>query len=91
MLPRPHDEQTAKVKWNTNVALGLDPAGHLVLNQGLVWGLLAAVVTSPLNKSETVPESYWLTIGTFKMFVSEWWGRLDLAKRIVKVNTGITV
>ena len=53
--------------------------------------MLAAVITSPLNKAEAVPDSYWIAVGTFKMFVSEWWGRIDLAKRVVKTNTGIDV
>ncbi len=83
------DEKATKIVWNKVLALGLDQQGNLILNQCLVWGILAAIIMSPVNKEERVPDSYWLSIGSFKMFISELWGRVDLAKRIVKVNTGI--
>jgi hypothetical protein len=83
------DEKTAKIVWNKAVALGLDQHGNLVLNQGLVWGLVSAVVFAPVNKSESIPAEYWLQVGQFNMFISELWGRLDLAKRIVKFHTGV--
>lgn len=83
------DEQGAKIVWNKVIALGMDQKGNLVLSESLVWGLLAAVVLSPLNQSEQIPDTYWLSIADFKMFVSEWWGRLDNAKRIVKMYTGV--
>jgi hypothetical protein len=85
------DDTAAKIKWNRSIALGLDQAGNLVLNQSLVWGLLGAVVFSPTNKAEKVPDEYWLMVGDFKMFISELWGRVDLAKRIVKFYTGVDI
>lgn len=85
------DERSSKVVWNKAIALGLDQKGNLVLNQGLVWGLLSAVVFAPVNKSESIPEPYWLQVGQFTMFISELWGRVDLAKRIVKFHTGVDV
>jgi len=75
------DEGAAKISWNEAVALGLDPEGNLVLNNGLIWGLLSAVVFSPVNKGESIPDDYWLQVGMFRMFISELWGRVDLAKR----------
>jgi len=85
------DEKAAKIVWNKAIALGLDQQGNLVLNQGLVWGLVSAVVFSPVNKGESVPEGYWLKVGQFTMFISELWGRVDLARRFVKFHTGIDV
>jgi hypothetical protein len=85
------DEAAMKVAWNKAIALGLDPTGKLILSENLIWGLLAAVVLSPVNKGETVPDTYWISVADFKMFVSEWWGRIDLAKRIVKMYTGVNI
>ena len=85
------DEKAAKVVWNNAIALGLDQHGSLVLNNGLVWGLVSSIVFSPENKAETIDAEYWLKVGEFKMFISELWGRIDLAKRIVKFHTGIDV
>ena len=85
------DEKAAKIVWNKPIALGLDPSGNLVLSENLVWGLLGAVVFSPVNKNETIPDTYWLSVADFKMFISELWGRIDIAKRVVKLYTGISV
>lgn len=85
------DEKAAKIVWNKVIALGQDQSGNLVLSESLVWGLLGAVIFSPVNKAETVPDTYWFSIADFKMFVSELWGRLDLAKRVVKIYTGVQV
>lgn len=85
------DEAAMKVVWNKAIALGLDPSGKLVLSENLIWGLLGAVILSPLNKTETIPDTYWISIADFKMFVSELWGRIDLAKRVVKMYTGVDV
>jgi hypothetical protein len=85
------DEKAAKITWNRVLGLGLDQNGNLVLNQSLVWGILAAVIMSPVNQGEHVPETYWLSVADYKMFISELWGRLDLAKRIIKSNTGIEI
>ncbi len=85
------DEKASRVMWNKAIALGLDQKGNLVLNQGLVWGLLSAIVFAPVNKAESIADSYWLQVGQFTMFISELWGRVDLAKRIVKFHTGVDV
>lgn len=49
-----------------------------------VGGLLGIVIFQPVNKDETVPDKYWLNISDFKMFISELWGRIDLAERVMK-------
>jgi hypothetical protein len=85
------DEKTTKVIWNDAVALGLDAQDNLVLSKKLVWGLIGAIVFAPVNKNEAVPDDYWISVGDFKMFISEAWGRLDLAKRIVKHITGVPI
>lgn len=49
---------------------------------GLIAGLVGIVIFQPANKDETVSEKYWINVADFKMFISEFWGRIDLAERI---------
>lgn len=56
----------------------------LLLPPGLVNGLLGSVIFHPVNRGETIGEKYWMSISDFKMFISELWGRADLAERIRK-------
>ncbi len=50
----------------------------------LIGGLLGIIIVQPVNKDETIPDKYWINISGFKMFISELWGRIDLAERIMK-------
>lgn len=59
-------------------------AGKILLPVNLIWGLLASVIFHPSNKNEMIPEKYWFSVGDFKMFISELWGRRDLVERIIK-------
>lgn len=58
--------------------------GRLRLPVGLLNGLLGAVIFDPENRGETIEGDYWIAIADFKMFVSELWGRRDLAERIIR-------
>lgn len=58
--------------------------GKLLLPPGIVNGILGGVIFHPVNAHETIGEKYWMTISDFKMFISELWGRNDLAERIMK-------
>jgi hypothetical protein len=49
----------------------------------LIRGLIGIVIFQPANKDESVPDNYWINISDFKMFISEFWGRIDLAERIM--------
>ena len=60
----------------------------LLLPVGLVCGLLGSVIFHPSNKNETIGDKYWINISDFKMFVSELFGRQDLAQRIMKFYLG---
>jgi hypothetical protein len=57
---------------------------RLLLPKAVVSGLLGSVIFHPSNKDETIADKYWMSISDFKMFVSELWGRADLAQRIMK-------
>ncbi len=56
----------------------------LLIPSTLVGGLLALLVVQPINKDEKISDKYWINISDFKMFVSELWGRIDIAKRVRK-------
>lgn len=58
--------------------------GKLLVPHTLVSGLLALVVVHPVNSDQAIPDEYWINISDFKMFVSELWGRIDIAERIRK-------
>lgn len=53
----------------------------------LVGGLLGIVIFQPANRDQSVPNKFWINISDFKMFVSEFWGRIDLAERIMNFYT----
>lgn len=57
---------------------------RLQIPLSLLGGLLGVVIVQPVNREETIDEKYWMNIADFKMFISELWGRIDLAARIMK-------
>jgi hypothetical protein len=57
---------------------------RLLLPSGLACGLLGIVIFHPTNKDEVIGDEYWINISDFKMFISELFGRKDLADRIMK-------
>ena len=56
----------------------------LLLPESLIFGLLGSVILHPENKTQEIGDQYWMNISDFKMFISELWGRRDLAERIRK-------
>ncbi|HKX83734.1 MAG TPA: hypothetical protein VJL58_05925 [Pyrinomonadaceae bacterium] len=58
--------------------------GNLLLPSGSVCGLLGSVIFHTSNKDESIGDHYWINISDFKMFVSELFGRRDLADRILR-------
>ncbi len=57
---------------------------QILIPNALVGGLVGIVIFQPANLGEIVPDNYWLNISDFKMFVSELWGRIDLAERVMR-------
>ncbi|NNF00490.1 MAG: hypothetical protein HKN25_15840 [Pyrinomonadaceae bacterium] len=51
-----------------------------------VYGLIGTAIFNPINKDESLPDNYWLEFGSFRIFVSELWGRTDLLERAVNFN-----
>lgn len=56
---------------------------QIVIPATLIGALIGIVIFQPANKNEKVPDKYWINISDFKMFISEFWGRIDLAERIM--------
>ena len=56
----------------------------LLIPLSLLGGLLGVVIVQPANRDEIIDEKYWMNIADFKMFISELWGRIDLAQRIMR-------
>lgn len=73
----------AEFAFNSNGSFEIK-GSKLLLPRGLVNGLLGSVIFHPTNKDESIGEKYWMNISDFKMFISELWGRKDLAERIMK-------
>lgn len=60
----------------------------LLLPKSLLFAILGSVVFNPVNKDENIADKYWLNIWDFKMFISELWGRADIAERVIKLYRG---
>lgn len=58
-------------------------SNQILIPAALVGGLVGVIIFQPVNKGESVPDKYWLNISDFKMFISEFWGRIDLAERVM--------
>lgn len=56
----------------------------LLVPASIVFGVLGSVIFAPENRDERIGEKYWLNVGDFRMFVSEFWGRRDLVERIIR-------
>jgi hypothetical protein len=58
---------------------------QILVPLSLIGGLVGIVICQPVNKNETVPDKHWMNVSDFKMFISEFWGRIDLAERIMNL------
>lgn len=72
----------AQFKFHTGNAIEIR-GNQIFIPVTFIGGLVGIVIFQPANKNQTVPEKYWINVSDFKMFVSEFWGRIDLAERIM--------
>ena len=49
--------------------------GKVRLSDRIIFGLIAVAVMSPANHDQSVPEDYFLSFGTHKLLINDWWGR----------------
>jgi hypothetical protein len=57
----------------------------LLFSNSFLFAILGSAILHPINKNEEVPEKLWISIWDFKMFISELWGRMDLAERVMNL------
>lgn len=58
--------------------------GELCVPFTVISGLVGIAVVHPVNSDESISDKYCMSIADFKMFISELWGRIDLAVRVKK-------
>lgn len=76
------------LEWVRGRGLYARDAG-ITLNEGLIWGILLALITCPENKAERTNELNWLSIATTKTFANELWGREDFVKLVFLMDYGV--
>ena len=59
---------------------------EILVPNRFVYGLLGTAIFHPLNADEKIMDNYWLEFGSFRMFITELWGRNDLLERAVRFS-----
>ncbi|MEK7723969.1 MAG: hypothetical protein AAB336_06445 [Acidobacteriota bacterium] len=77
------------------LGVGIAHVGHLRIEndkllfpKNFLFAILGSVILNPINKNEEVADKFWISIWDFKMFISELWGRIDLAERVMNLYEG---
>jgi hypothetical protein len=77
------------------LGVGISQMGHLRIEndkflfpKNFLFAILGSVILNPINKDEKVPDKFWISILDFKMFISELWGRMDIAERVMNLYEG---
>lgn len=89
-----HDTgKNSNIEWNPDSSYPIlyNAEGELLLSTAFIWGLVLSVVVSPVNKDERVGELCWISTLSFKYFINDLWGRIDLVKKMVRAIIGITI
>lgn len=61
----------------------------ITLNEGLVWGILLALITCPENKEEHTAEQNGLPVGTVRVAVNDLWGQEEYVKLSYLLDYGV--
>ena len=61
----------------------------ITLNEGLIWGILLALITCPENKEERAAEQNELPVGTVRVAVNDLWGREEYVKLSYLLDYGV--
>lgn len=77
------------LEWTQDRGFGCMMDEGIALNEGLIWGILLALITCPENKAERTNELNWLSIATTKTFANELWGREDFVKLVFLMDYGV--
>ena len=63
--------------------------GGIDLNEGLIWGILLALITCPENKAEHTAEQNELPVGTVRVAVNNLWGQEEYVKLSYILDYGV--
>lgn len=81
--------ENSNIEWGqSSYPILSGPKGELLLSTSFIWGVILAVISSPVNKDEKVNELCWISSLSFKYFINDLWGRIDIVKRIAELHFG---
>lgn len=63
--------------------------GSIDLNEGLIWGILLALITCPENRTEHTAEQNELPVGTVRVAVNDLWGLEEYVKLSYVLDYGV--
>ena len=76
------------LEWVRGRGLYARDAG-ITLNEGLIWGILLALITCPENKEEHTAEQNGLPVGTVRVAVNDLWGQEEYVKLSYLLDYGV--
>jgi hypothetical protein len=81
------------LKFTNEMQIRIEENGMLVLPSALIYGLICAVVVSPVNHDERVLKEATLNLGEFPILINKLWGRrnellwlLDAANELMRLH-----
>lgn len=76
------------LEWVRGRGLYARDAG-ITLNEGLIWGILLALITCPENRAERAAEQNGLPVGTVRVAVNDLWGQEEYVKLSYLLDYGV--
>ena len=70
-------ELSERVMITPKLEFGFSKDRKFLLSAGLIWGMLLAVIGSPVNSIERVPNHYWISVGGQQLPLNELWGKRE--------------
>jgi len=77
-------ELSDRVIVTSELKFGLSKDSKFILSLGLIWGMIIAVIGSPANLQERVPDSYGISVRGEKFILNELWGKKVEILRLVR-------
>ena len=77
------------LEWTQDRGFGCMMDEGIALNEGLIWGILLALITCPENKAEHTAEQNGLPVGTVRVAVNDLWGQEEYVKLSYLLDYGV--
>lgn len=78
--------QTPAVIWENAAQMMIFRDGNLYSSRSMVWGIVLAVMTCPVNEEQRIGENCWLSTMTFKYLANDLWGKEDQVMRMLQMQ-----